>query len=174
MTTLTYDMTGFPYAKAMAFVQRRSLPRWIRVACIIGWVGILGGLIIAVEAIPRGSPSGLIALGAYALGYAMLVLAGRFGQRLIYRSFSETPYRAGSRTLVMNETGLTQTSATSTYGYPWGHILDVVKAPGGVLALLGPFEYLPIPEQAFADDAAIQAFITTAKAHLTAANGPHP
>jgi hypothetical protein len=174
METLPFDMADFPSAKAMAFVQRGSLPGWIRVACFLGWAGILAALVIATSSIPRGSPNGVIALGVYALGYGLLVLTGRYGQRLIYRSFAETPYRMGPRTIVMHETGLTLTAPTGTILYPWAHVLDVIEGPGGVLALLGPFEYQPIPTSAFADHAAMQAFITTAKAHLAAQNEPQP
>ena len=169
--TLDYDNTDFPYQAASAQIRRRSLPKWAGALCILALVVML--VPVLVTALPR--PGHLftaegIPLLCFVTGYLAYQQVNRSLTRKGFARIATAPYRQGPRHLSLDGEGVTISSPTSRWHYPWAHVQDVQAGPQGTaLILLGQYDYEPIGAAAFADEAQRDTFLTTATLHRKAA-----
>jgi hypothetical protein len=169
--TLDYDNNTFPFQAAMAQVRRRSLPKWAQILCIVILIVMLVPALMAALPPPGHlfTAQGIPVL-CFGVGYLAYVWFNRSFTRATFAKIATAPYRQGPRHLDLDAGGITITSPTSRWHYPWSHIRDVMAGPQGTaLILLGPYDYEPIGASAFASPALRDSFVATVTRHRQAA-----
>ncbi|MES2433639.1 MAG: YcxB family protein [Pseudomonadota bacterium] len=169
--TLSYKQNNFPYAAANAVLRKRSIAWWLRIAPTVSTALIFLSLILSAGSSCEERPLILaVTASVFLLGLAIFLLAIVAGKRIGYKNLANSPHRSGLRNLKIESEGVTVTGPNSRSHYPWRDIFDVMEGPqGSALILLNPYEYEPVPTNAFADSAQQAKFITVLQAQLAAA-----
>ena len=169
--TLSYKQNTFPYAAANAVLRKRSVAWWLRIAPTVSTALIFLSVILSAGSSCEERPL-ILALTAsvFVLGLAIFLSANVAGQRIGYKNLANSAHRSGLRNLKTESEGVTVTGPNSRSHYPWRNIFDVMEGPqGSAMILLNPYEYEPVPANAFADAAQQAKFITVLQAQLAAA-----
>jgi hypothetical protein len=168
-----FRLDGFNFLAASRLIQRRAMPRR---ATALRWVALIGlsiGMsVIVVGAIHHNRPAfygaGLLVLAAIGL----LALVSRQVSAHFNRLFLSGATIGGTCRVVPAADGLHVTTDLSRSVFAWAGITAVVPHGSGLLVLLGPLHYLPIPAGAFATTEARDAFAADLRSRSLAAKGP--
>ena len=172
---LTYEeLGGFPYHRAQLFILKRAPDQdWVRRFQVFG--SFLMGFFItflAVRALSAESDlilAEIFPVAGLVVGFVIVATSANRRRAVLRRAVSVSPHRLGARTLTMDGDGIRLESRNGTITFVWSEIFDVIEGPGGMLILLNPYEFLPLPEAAFADSSAKDGFLAEAAAYLATA-----
>lgn len=89
--------------------------------------------------------------------------ASTVAEQMVYRG------TVGPHRLAVEPHGITDTTPAFSYTTYWSGIERVVKAPDQVLVYVGPNAAFQVPRRAFADDAALDAFVQALQARIAPA-----
>jgi hypothetical protein len=168
----TYTLTTYPWGRA----QRQVLKQAISPAMWYGmWlVPIVSGVWIAMCIVaPRfalifGDPTPAIVGGFGAIAFLLMARKRNAGLRV---AFNASAFRAGNWRAATADDGLHITSENVRQVFGWHAITEVRDGPDGMLVMLGPTVFLPVPASAFGDRAEYVPFRAEVDARIAAAKG---
>jgi hypothetical protein len=166
---LTYDLAGYNFKAALAFVYRWSIPAWRRHAITIFLLVIALSYVVLYVADFFGFENSLVYFPfVLVAGGAGLIYVGVSTRKLAWRAVSEGALRKGPTRMTANEDGVKIENAAYTATIRWAAILDAIQGPDGLLLLVGRFEAFSIPASAFDDKVAEAEALEFLRSRLSA------
>lgn len=169
---LHFDLTGFNYLAAARYLERRQTSNAWVLWTYLFWaiLAVFGSRIVAAAAGPLGLP----VLGME-IGFAIFVI-GSFclnwlAQAQRWKRQSRAPAYVGPVRLVIDDEGVhthTQTGRTTRF---WHGLHGAMPGPDGLMVLLAPEQFLPIPAAAFASPAEQAEVLADLQSRIRAAKG---
>jgi hypothetical protein len=167
LTSGTYDLTTYPWAKAQGQLGRQAfspLFRYGQWAALIVTSAWLGFSVAEVEPVMLfGRPTPLI-VGV--VGFSILFFISRMWRSAYDRMINASAFRAGTWRMEIAEDGLHLNSETVRQVFAWRTISEVRDGPNGMLVMMGPVLFLPVPRYAFPDDRDAAAFRQALEARI--------
>ena len=153
---------------ATTSVQRLGAHWSVTLFGVLHWMCIGAFAMCVFDQAPRELRGLLLGLGFAMLGtlWAVLLLQNR---RLKARFHADAGPFPQAHHLHLDDAGLTMTALNGSMRIPWSRVLDVQSLRGHLLLHFAQGTCLPIPDRAFPDPAAREAFIATLAAHRTPA-----
>jgi hypothetical protein len=174
---VTFDMTADDYARYFA-MRGRHESGWINF--VIYAAGLFGAIPVAllfrsIGARLSGNPAagdliGQFSLASFLLGTLAMVIAGYFLRRVAIKKYlAGTPNAFGSKTIVLDASGVTLTGQISQAMWRWAAVSRFSSNKELLLIWIGQSTAMVIPRRSFAGDSAwdaAKAFIRTRLSEL--------
>ena len=168
----TYALTTYPWARAQRQVLKQAMSpaAWygMWMAPILGVAWIVLCLVTPRQARVFGDPTPAIVGFLCAVVFLMLLRSRNMG---LQAAINASAFRAGGWQVTLADDGLHLVSENVRQVFAWHAVSEVRDGPDGILIMLGPAVFLPVPATAFADGASLQAFQAELAARISATRG---
>jgi hypothetical protein len=159
LTSGSYHLTTYPWAKAQGQIGRQAFSplfrygQWVALIVTSVWLGL--GIAEVKPVLLFGGPTPFI-VGV--VGFSVLFLISRMWKSTYDRMINASAFRAGTWRMNITEGGLHLNSETVKQVFAWRTISEVRDGPNGMLVMMGPVLFLPVPRDAFPDERDAAAF----------------
>lgn len=143
--TVMVDWQALPSPRIQARLVRRADPVWFRAVLLIAPLAAYAlGVSITISA--TDGDFRLAYLWPFLLPILVFLALTIVRRRRLQKMMRMAPIRLGEGRILLDETGFSAPGARIIGGLSWDMVVDVVEDPVGLLLLISPIEYIPLPD----------------------------